>query len=351
MKSKLYAGIVDHPEKNFTATVLIGEESYQVHLTRFPYSSDFFSVHFDRPCRLKHLQRVEFKNKNTAIIIIIPLLSKYNRRKLKKIAHLFHTDPSGESERKMMLKLLSIENLLDFLPLLDFLDIPESHARQILRQLAIKREIKIIRHLQLRSILYSNYLGLLEKFGKLLEEKFNSGHKTVPLREVEKKLEIRSRSLFFKYLFTKMQDRYSLRRTEDDLVFSQMVLSEEQKQTLASILACVKGELPLIFTLEGIMQKTEKPFKKINDALWYLVMDAEEVVRLDQQYFILKEEYQKLINKLKKYKRNQSEIITIQAFRDLTHLNRRTIIILFEAFDRKGITERIKNDRRILIEV
>lgn len=351
MKYRLYVGTVDHPEKSFTAAVLLNNRTYQVHLKRFPHSTNFFILEFNQPCRLNHLQKIRFKNKEITITVIIPLIAQYNRRKLKKISNLFKESPEAESPRKMFLKLLSIEPLLDLVPLLEFLGITEAEARGILTALAAKKEVKIIELFQLRTVLYSNYLMTMEKFRKLLEEKFTAGQKTVALTELEKKLDISSRSLFFLYLFAKIQDSFSLRKTEKDLVFSQMVLSDDEKKTIQRTLKSIKKDLPLVFTLENVLQETGETFRKINDALWYLVMDAQEVVRLDQQYFILKEEYQKVTNKLKKYKRNQSELISIQAFRELTQLNRRTIIILFEAFDRKGITRRVKNDRRILLEV
>jgi hypothetical protein len=72
---------------------------------------------------------------------------------------------------------------------------------------------------------------------------------------------------------------------------------------------------------------------------------------LSEKYYIFNDDLNKILNKLKKYKRNQGEMIDIQSFRELTLLTRRYIIILFEYFDTHRITQRVNNQRKILLTV
>ena len=148
-----------------------------------------------------------------------------------------------------------------------------------------------------------------------------------------------------------MEEKYSIRITGGKVIFERMVLSEAQKKLITRIFEEIRKGLPLVFTFQDVTGKLKESTDKINDALWYLVMEEGKIIQLDHRNYVLVEEYQKLINKLKKYKRNQSDVISIQEFRALTQLNRKTIISLFEAFDRRGVTRRLQSRRKILLEV
>jgi selenocysteine-specific elongation factor len=72
-------------------------------------------------------------------------------------------------------------------------------------------------------------------------------------------------------------------------------------------------------------------------------------VQLNERYFMFSDEYQKIINRLKKFKRNQGDIISIDDLRTLTTYSRKYIIILFEYLDLQNITVRVGNKRKILL--
>jgi hypothetical protein len=350
MEYKEYIVKVQHSEKNFTANVVINGVHLQAHLTRFKEIEDFYVIQLSEPYQLRYLQKLKFKNLEHDILVILPLFSKYNNRKLKKISALFERQEIDSDKRKIILKFLSVELFLDIQSILSFLEINEEDALELLLKMAIRKDIKLIRLLGLKVTLYSNYLMLLDKFYKIVESKLESSSKTFDISEVESKLKIKSNSLFFKYLFTKLHDKYSLKISKRKIIFDQIVLSEDQKIVFKKVNEAIKNA-SLIFTFEDIVKLSDESFRNVNDALWHLIAEEEKVVQLDHKNFLLKEEYNKLINRLKKYKRNQSEYLSIQDFRELTQLNRKTIIILFEAFDRKRITSRVGNKRQILLEV
>jgi hypothetical protein len=75
------------------------------------------------------------------------------------------------------------------------------------------------------------------------------------------------------------------------------------------------------------------------------------VVQLNERYFIFAGDLHKILNRLKKYKRNQGEMIDIKSFREFTLLTRKYILALFEYLDSQKITERVDNKRKILLGV
>ena len=105
-----------------------------------------------------------------------------------------------------------------------------------------------------------------------------------------------------------------------------------------------------IFSIEDIIKVSDLEYKEINDSLWYLLSD-DEIVQLNEKYFIFSEDLDKIINRLKKYKRNQGEMIDIKSLREMTAFNRKNLITLFEYFDSRKITQRINSKRKILLVV
>ena len=79
------------------------------------------------------------------------------------------------------------------------------------------------------------------------------------------------------------------------------------------------------------------------------MLNEGKFLQLDERYFIFSEEYAKIINRLKKFKRNQGDILTFDDLRDMTAYSRKYLIVLFEYWDRQNITCRVGNQRKILL--
>jgi hypothetical protein len=135
----------------------------------------------------------------------------------------------------------------------------------------------------------------------------------------------------------------------EKIVFQRLALSETQQGSLDAIENLLQTHKVSIFSIENILHLSEDlNYKDVNATLWFMV-ENNQAIQLNEKFFILTEDLNKIINKLKKYKRNQGDMIDIQAFRELTQYSRKYIITLFEYFDAHQITEREDNKRRILL--
>jgi hypothetical protein len=97
-----------------------------------------------------------------------------------------------------------------------------------------------------------------------------------------------------------------------------------------------------------VQKCTNYSLKQINDSLWYM-LEEEKFLQLDERYFIFSDEYNKIINRLKKFKRNQGDILTFDDLRTITSYSRKYLIVLFEYWDGQNITRRQGNKRQILL--
>jgi hypothetical protein len=79
------------------------------------------------------------------------------------------------------------------------------------------------------------------------------------------------------------------------------------------------------------------------------MLDEEKFLQLDERHFIFNDEYNKIINRLKKFKRNQGDILTFDDLRAVTSYSRKYLIVLFEYWDGHNITRRVGNKRQILL--
>ncbi|MCP4218317.1 MAG: hypothetical protein GY765_27015 [bacterium] len=120
---------------------------------------------------------------------------------------------------------------------------------------------------------------------------------------------------------------------------------------MVEIFDIIADENLIVFSVDKILELSEGLIRKeVSESLWFLA-EKGEVVKLSDKYYIFTEELNKMVNKLKKFKRNQGEMIDIKTFKDISSLSRRYIIALLEYFDTKQITERIENQRKILLVV
>lgn len=71
---------------------------------------------------------------------------------------------------------------------------------------------------------------------------------------------------------------------------------------------------------------------------------AGELIRLDDEIFILKGLYDKSQDILKDYIRKNGSI-TVAEFRDLLDTNRKITLALLESFDQQGLTRRVEDKR------
>lgn len=185
---------------------------------------------------------------------------------------------------------------------------------------------------------------------RVLRKAYENRERTVKFSWLEKAVKVPQESVFFKYLLKKISQDLPFRILPMAVVFSKLPLSEEEKVRMAEIEKALRGNRQLIFTIENVQKYTSSSLKQINDALWYM-LEEEKFLQLDERHFIFSEEYNKIINRLKKFKRNQGDIITFDDLRVLTAYSRKYLIVLFEYWDRQTVTCRVGNKRKILLGV
>ena len=311
--------------------------------------SDLFAVHFKNQVELTFRQQVEFKNARGSFSVLLPVLSQYNQRKLKRMAEVL----AGIEEKsipQIVPALLTVENFLEMEGLLYFFSLERHEVVDMLTELELAQEAKVINLNYLFVTSWRHYQESLAAMEKVLRQAYDSRERIVKFTSLEKAVKAPQESVFFRYLLKKNSQEFPCRILPQALVFSQLPLSEEEKARMVDIEKVLRANKLMIFTFENVSKNTTFSLKQINDALWTL-LNEEKFLQLDERYFIFSEEYAKIINRLKKFKRNQGDILTFDDLRDMTAYSRKYLIVLFEYWDRQNITCRVGNQRKILLGV
>ncbi len=309
--------------------------------------SDLFAVHFKNQVELTFRQRVEFRNARGAFTVLLPVLSQYNQRKLKRMAEVLD-GIEGKGFRQIVPALLTVENFLEMEGLLYFFSLERHAAVDMLTELELAQEAKVINLNYLFVTSWEHFRESLAAMEKVLRQAYEGRERTVKFTRLEKAVKAPQESVFFRYLLKKNSQEFPCRILPQALVFSQLPLSEEEKARMADIEKVLRANKLMIFTFENVSKNTAYSLKQINDALWTMLNEG-KFLQLDERYFIFSEEYAKIINRLKKFKRNQGDILTFDDLRDMTAYSRKYLIVLFEYWDRQNITCRVGNQRKILL--
>jgi len=117
MKFNSYFVKLDHPENSFTGNLLINDKSGLANFKRV--EGHLFIAYFKNQVKLKHREKLTFKNKKITIEILLPVLNKYNKRKLNRISRILEKS-SLENTRDIIPDLLSIDKFLKVQEILEF---------------------------------------------------------------------------------------------------------------------------------------------------------------------------------------------------------------------------------------
>jgi len=347
MRFNSYFIELEHRETGFTGNLIVDGEGIYTNFKKI--GDNLFIAFFKNQVELKFREKLEFKSKSKQVVVLFPMISKYNKRKLTKIAKILNK-PEGIEQNNLIIDFLSVEKILNVRELLHFFS--ESKEEMIKRLLSyeLEQRIKIIDFLHLSIISYENLQEYRDELKSILSDLVVSRGKAAKLQEIESRLKLPKSSIFFRYLLHSINEGFSFRIVKDKIVFRSLQLSEKEKETITKIEDIIKKNKIPIFTIDNLLKETDLHYKEVNDSLWYL-LDTGQIVQLNKKFFIYNDDLNKILNKLKKYKRNQGELISINAFRELTSYSRKYIITLFEYFDSRHITMRVENERKILIVV
>ncbi|MCK4836676.1 MAG: SelB C-terminal domain-containing protein, partial [Candidatus Aminicenantes bacterium] len=347
MKFNSYFVELDHHEPSFTGNLLIDDKPFPVNFKKI--EDHLFIAFFKKQIQLLYQEKISFKNKKKHILILLPVLSKYNRRKLNKISHIIKKT-NDMSERDIILGLLSIEKFLKLERLLKFFSLEKQKIIDFLIEMELAKKIKIIDFNSLYIISYDHFQSYLKELKSLFQYLYENRINTIKFSEIESKIKISQSSIFFKYLLSSFDNTFSFKILKDKILLQKVSLSEKEKKIIQVIESILKRNKLTVFSIENILKLGQLKYNEVNDSLWYLVEEG-KLIQLNSNCFMFSTDFTKILNRLKKYKRNQGETIDIQSFRELTFFNRKSIIILLEYLDSQNITQRIGNKRKILVAV
>ncbi len=348
MKFNAYIVELKHRDASLTGNFRIGDEIVSANFRRL--AKDLFVAQFKIQVEFTFLQQMSFNNRDKDILILLPVISKFNKRKLTKLSKIL-TIPEQRDKYNILSHLVHIDKIVKVDELLHFFSMKRKEAIDFLVQMEVREEIKMIELSRLTITSYENFQEYYQQMHDLFTD-FNTGSnrsESLKYIDIETKIKLPQSFLFFKYLIHLLSKSFTFRIRKDRVAFQKVVLSDNESGALTEINRILSENKLSIFSIDNILKLSERLiFKEIHDTLSFLV-EKGEVVRLNDKFFIYSEDLNKIINKLKKYKRNQGETIDIKDFRELTLYSRRYLIMLFEYFDNEKITRRVENHRQILI--
>ncbi len=344
IKFNAYFVQVAHRDNAFTTQLLDSEESVSVNCKKI--GKDLYIANFKTQQEFSFHQEVPLKN-NKTVKVLLPVLAKYNKRKLTKLSKLLE-NPETEDKFHILTQLPEVDKFLDLDELLEFFSIRREDMLPVLLDREVKGELKIINFNHLCVLSRRNFDTYRERLEEVLRESHLNAVQVLAFSEIEGHIKVPQSSIFFKYLVRLFVRAFGYKIKKDRLVFRRTAITETEKSRLEELSDGLKKERIVLFShtnvqdITGLTERQALPFLQLMEELG-------EVIRLNDRFFILREELDRLLNKLRTYKRNQGEMIDIKAFRDMTKFTRRLMIPLLEYFDAHNITVRVENQRKILL--
>lgn len=345
MKFNSYFVRMTHSEQCFSGNLQIAQEIVPAQFRKI--GPDLFIVFFPNQVELMYLQAIPFKSGQTSLRVLLPVLGKYNQRKLKKLGELFAAGGLASFEEAVA-QLLKIDKFLGADELLDFFSRDKTEAVLLLLRMEIDQKIKIITPQHLLVTSYAHCEESLAELKSIVGQSYENRIKSIRLTDLEKRLKIPHSTIFFKYLLRSFQDDLPFKIVQGTLILQKLPLSDDEKGLIVQIEKGLKKNKLVVFTFEDVVKFSGLNSTQVNDSLWYM-QNEERIVSVSDRFFIFAEELNKIINRLKKFKRNQGELIDFNSFREMTSLSRKYLIVLFEYFDSKRLTQRLGNQRKILV--
>ncbi len=331
----------------FSCNVLIAGTSLPA--TFKPIAPDLYMMFFKTQMELTFLQTIALKRHARQAEVLLPVLTKYNQRKLKKFG-LFLPMVREKGFADILLELLQVDHFLEVERLLSFFSLQRAWITDLLVELEIAEKVKVIDFGHLAVVAFDHFRHVVDELQTLLAEAYEKRAKSLKLTDVVRQIKIPQESLFFRYLLRFMQQKFPLKLTQNILVFQKMPLSENEKTQMDEIERILRHNHLPVFSLEQVQKLTSNPLNQVNDVLWCMLTEG-KIIQLNVRYFVLAEELGRILNRLKKYKRNFGDWIDIAGFRSLIPLSRKYIIVLLEYLDSQRVTQRQGNRRKILLNV
>ncbi len=347
MKYSTFIVELKHKDTAFTGSLFHQDAILPTHFKKI--GRDLFLASFKTQVEFRFLQNVSFKDRSKEILVLLPLSVEYNQRKLTKLTKILAVAGIKEKDIKsIILHLLGVERFVKIEDYIEFFGIEREELLSFLVEEEIQKHIKLIDVAPLIITTVESMAQYREQLHVLFTDCYTGRIQSVLLTEIAEKLNLPLTSILFRYLLRSLQENFSYKIHKDKIVFQKLALTETEKDSLTEIEKILKKNKMYVFSIDDILELSGLIYKDVNATLWFMV-DSGQVVQLDEKFFIFAEDLNKVLNKLKKYKRNEGELIDIPALRELTLFSRKYVVTLFEYFDAHQITERVEKKRRILL--
>ncbi len=337
-------------ESTFQGTILYKKENYSGNFIKV--AEDIFLLKLKLKVDFCFKDKIELKSRTKTFTPLIPLFSESNKKKLTKSAR-FLTDRWDDlSKTEVIVLTLKIEKVLDMVCMKDFLSMNNDELLDILIGLESEKELKLLNINNLQACSYKIFVDNFSSMVEKLTSSYNSRVKSVKFSDLAGKIIFQPDSIYFRYILEKAREKQDFRLLKDKLVFTELPLSDKETSVVNEVEKIIKKNKLGVFSIYSIRKVSGIEIEKINNSLWHMLSE-EKIVPLDdkKENFIFYEELTKIINRLKKYKRNQGDMIDISSFREISVLNRKNIILVLEYLDSQKITTRIGNNRKIELQV
>lgn len=347
MKFTSYYVSFEHQESAFQGRIFLAPDDYSASFHRV--DENLYLLHFAGQVSLRLGNRFTFKKSGQEGIVLLPQHNKFNQRKQQKLVAFLKSwdrlDPFS-----LLKTLLEIENFLEIETIRHFFTLSHEAALTWINAECAAKRLFLMDTLQLMVCSRDTVDHFLQRLEGHLKASHSGMVNTIRFPDLEAEAKLPADSRLFRYLLAVLREKYGFTLMKDSLVLGKNELSDSDRSKVKELQTLLKKHKLLIFSMDDLLATKAISFKPLNDMLWALVEQG-DVTRLSERHFIFQEDLVRIVNRLKKHKRNVSDEIDIKTFREMTQLTRKYIITLFEYFDNNGVTRRVEDKRQILLTV
>ncbi|MEN8153252.1 MAG: SelB C-terminal domain-containing protein [Acidobacteriota bacterium] len=349
MKFSSYLLRLNYKETAFTGNLEINGKLLSANFKRV--NNDYFTVNLKEEVSLSFGEKLLLKRGDKYSEVLLPLFSKYNKKKLSKVVKLLSKE--GEIKKEdILLIFLNLEKVFEAEKIREFLSLTSDEITGILLSMEIDKKVKIIGFHNLLITSFDVFLDSSKLLEETLIEYYSKRKQKVNIAELGKKIRLTENPLLLRYLLIKIKEEHDFKLVKNMVIFKKLPLTAKESDVVKEVEKIIKKNRLGIFSIDSIAKVSGLRTDEINDSLWHLLSE-EKIIQMDdkKENFIFTEELGKIVNRLKKFKRNQGDTIDIVSFREITVFNRKNIIILMEYLDSEKITTRNGNKRIIELNV
>ncbi len=343
--------------KKFLATVLkkgflpakkmFSEDGRKINLIKsLKLEEDLYLIDLDADFRIRAEERLKNEKGDYLVRLLFPVLKDFSQPKLLTISEAV----KNNDFLYLLQSLIKWEREIRLKPYFNFWKLTDCQQKELLTGLEASGEVKFFGVEDFYAV-NTTFLNMqFEKLKKLITEEKTKKSELIVLDKLARRLDFKLSNLPVLYLLKKLVEQEDINLIEGKIFFGQKNFSHKQEAILKSIAAFLKKEKLVVFSIDQLINSAICPESELLAVIFSLWNDK-QLFQISSQFFIFNTDLDKFINRLKKHKRNNSDLISIQELKDLTGLSRKYLIPLLEYFDQQKITARLKDKRKIILAV